>query len=245
MLTHDIVFALRTLRKTPGLTAVVALSIALGIAANTTVFSMVNATLLGALPVRDPGRPLHHFPEERPFRIRTIAISATSAREYSRACRGDFPAGAGQHRGQRGAPERMWGQLVSGNYFSVVGPPLAVGRGITPEDDQVAGRSAVVVMGDSLWRRVSARIAIVGKTTLFNGRRYAIIGVMSRKFHGSIAASLGSSGRLGDAVRFGSRHRQGPREPNTHHIVITGRPQTGRQQDAGGLGDQRGRRPYP
>jgi len=54
MPTHDIIFALRTLRKTPGLTAVVAVSIALGIAANTTVFSMVNATLLGALPVRDP-----------------------------------------------------------------------------------------------------------------------------------------------------------------------------------------------
>jgi ABC-type antimicrobial peptide transport system permease subunit len=180
MLTHDIAFALRTLRKTPGLTAVVALSIALGIAANTTVFSMVNATLLGALPVRDPGGlytisggVTFPYADYRDFRDQCAGVFAGLS--------GDFPLAPASLAVHGAAPERVWGALVTGNYFSVVGPPLAMGRGITLEDDRVEGRSAVVVIGDSLWRRrFAADRAILGKTALFNGRGYAIVGVMAR-----------------------------------------------------------------
>jgi predicted permease len=182
---HDVVFALRAVRKAPGFTAVVCVSIALGIAANTTVFSMVNATLLGALPVRDAaglftissGRTFP-YPDYRDFRDQCAALFDGLA--------GHFPLAPASLATGAGTPERIWGALVTGNYFAVVGPPLAAGRGIGPEHDQVEGRDPVVVLGDSLWRRrFGADPAAVGQTAVLNGRRYTIIGIMAPGFHGS------------------------------------------------------------
>ena len=184
-LMHDVVYALRAVRRAPGFAAVVCISIALGIAANTTVFSMVNATLLGALPVRDPsglysissGRTFP-YPDYRDFRDQCAALFNGLA--------GHFPLAPASLATGAGAPERVWGALVSGNYFDVVRPPLANGRGIGPEHDQIEGRDPVVVLSDSLWRRrFGADPAAVGKTTVLNGRRYTVIGVMAPGFHGS------------------------------------------------------------
>jgi len=182
---HDVVFAIRSIRKAPGFTAVVCISIALGIAANTTVFSMVNATLLGALPVRDPGGlysissgRTFPYPDYRDFRDECAALFEGLA--------GHFPLAPASLATGDGAPERVWGALVTGNYFAVVGPPLAAGRGIGPEHDQVEGRDSVVVLADSLWRRrFGADPAAIGRTAVFNGRRYTIIGIMAPGFHGS------------------------------------------------------------
>ena len=182
---HDVVFALRAVRKAPGFTAVVCISIALGIAANTTVFSMVNATLLGALPVRDPGGlysissgRTFPYPDYRDFRDQCAALFDGLA--------GHFPLAPASLATGAGTPERVWGALVTGNYFAVVRPPLAAGRGIGPEHDQVEGRDPVVVLGDSLWRRrFGADRAAVGQTGVFNGRRYTIIGIMAPGFLGS------------------------------------------------------------
>jgi predicted permease len=182
---NDVVFALRAVRRAPGFTAVVCISIALGIAANTTVFSMVNATLLGALTVRDPrglysissGRTFP-YPDYRDFRDQCATLFDGLA--------GHFPLAPASLATGAGTPERVWGALVTGNYFAVVGPPLAAGRGIGPEHDEVEGRDPVVVLGDSLWRRrFGTDPAAVGQTAVFNGRRYTIIGVMAPGFHGS------------------------------------------------------------
>lgn len=182
---HDVVFALRGIRQAPGFAAVVCISIALGIAANTTVFSMVNATLLGALPVRDPGGlysisagRTFPYPDYRDFRDQCAAMFDGLA--------GHFPLAPASLATSGGTPERVWGALVSGNYFDVVGPPLAAGRGIGREHDQVEGRDPVVVLSDSLWRRrFGADPAALGQTAVFNGRRYTIIGIMAPGFHGS------------------------------------------------------------
>jgi len=182
---QDVVFALRAVRKAPGFSAVVGISIALGIAANTTVFSMVNATLLGSLPVRDPGG-LYSISSGRTFPYPDYRDYRDQCATLFDGLAGHFPLAPASLATGAGTPERVWGALVTGNYFAVVGPPLAAGRGIGPEHDQVEGRDPVVVLGDSLWRRrFGADPAAVGQTAVLNGRRYTIIGITASGFRGS------------------------------------------------------------
>jgi predicted permease len=185
MILRDVAFALRGFRKAPGFAAVVVVSIALGIAANTTVFSMVNATLLGALPVRDAshlysigsGRTFP-YPDYRDFRDQGAGVFNGLA--------GHFPLAPASLGITSGTPERVWGALVTGNYFSVVGPPMRIGRGIGPEDDRSDGGAPVVVLSDTLWRRrFAANPMVLDQTAVFNGRKYTIVGVTAPGFHGS------------------------------------------------------------
>ena len=184
MLLRDIAYAIRILRKEPGFTAVVVISIALGIAANTTVFSAVNGVLLSVLPVRDPGS-LYVVSGGNSF-------AYPDYQDYRRDCAGvfeglaaHFPFAPANLAGS-GTPERIWGTLVSGNYFSTVGVPLALGRGIAPGEDEVSGRDAVVVLSNSLWRgRFNADQAILGKTVMLNARPYTVVGVAAPGFTGT------------------------------------------------------------
>ena len=219
----DLVYAFRGMRKAPGFTAVAAVSMALGIAASTTIFSMVNATMLGALPVRDPrglytisGGETFSLPEYRDFRDQCAGVFDSLA--------GDFPLAPANLAGGR-VPERVWGALVTGNYFQVVGPPMALGRGLTPADDSVPGRDAVVVLSDSLWRRrFGADPAAIGSSVLLNGRRYAVVGVTAPAFHGTnrgipsdFWAPLAQRGDFVADIAKDSESR------NAHWIVISGR----------------------
>jgi len=182
---YDLRYALRGIRKNPGFTAVVAVSIALGMAANTTVFSMVNGMLLGTLPVRDPGG-LYGFSGGRTF-------SYPDYRDFREGCgavfeglAGHFPLAPASLAGAGPAAERVWGQLVSGSYFQVTGAPVALGRGIIPEEDAIPGRDSVVVLGSALWRRrFGADPAIIGRTVFLNGHRYTVVGVTAPGFHGT------------------------------------------------------------
>jgi predicted permease len=222
-MSNDIGYAIRGLRKTPGFTAVVVISMALGIAASTTVFSMVNATLLGTLPVRDPrglytinGGNTYSYPEYRDFRDQCANVFQSVA--------GHFPLAPANLSGQR-TPERVWGALVTGNYFSVAGPPLALGRGITPGEDAVPGRDAVVVLSDALWRRrFGADAGILGKPVFLNARRYTVVGVTAPGFVGTDRGLIAEfwapmamrNGFVADLAKdIESR--------NAHWIVITGR----------------------
>ncbi|MGE5567608.1 MAG: ABC transporter permease [Rhodospirillales bacterium] len=181
---RDLSYAIRTILRDPGFTAVVVISVALGIAANTTVFSMVNATLLGALPVRDPGGlyslsggRTFPYPNYREFRDECAGVFSGLAAH--------FPLAPANLAGS-GPAERVWGQLVSGNYFSVVAPPLALGRGISPDEDAAPGQSPVVVLGNALWRRrFGGDPNVIGKTVVLNGLSFTIIGVMAPGFHGT------------------------------------------------------------
>jgi predicted permease len=184
MLLRDIAYAIRILRKEPAFTAVVVISIALGIAANTTVFSAVNGVLLGVLPVRDPGS-LYVVSGGNSF-------AYPDYQDYRRDCTGAFEGLAAHfpfapaNLAGSGTPERIWGTLVSGNYFSTVGVPLALGRGIAPGEDEVLGRDAVAVLGNGLWRkRFNADPAIAGKTVVLNARPYTVVGVAAPGFTGT------------------------------------------------------------
>ncbi len=76
-----------------------------------------------------------------------------------------------------GGAQRIWGLLVSGNYFQVTGAPLLLGRGILPSEDEVRGRDAVVVLGYGLWRSLGADRDIVGKRVVLSGAPYTVVGV--------------------------------------------------------------------
>jgi predicted permease len=186
---QDLTFAARTLVKNPGFTVAVAVSVALAIAANSTVFGIVNGLLLGALPVREPSRLVSlnqgtsfSYPDYTDYRDQTSQVFDGLTAHFPL-----IPA----NLGGAGEPERIWGQVAAGNYFSVVGIKPAIGRGFTPLEDRAAGGNPVVVLGDGLWRRRFAAAAdAVGRQVVLNGQSYTIIGVMPPGFHGTDRALL-------------------------------------------------------
>jgi predicted permease len=184
-LLQDARYAYRTLRKAPGFTVIIVISIALGIAANTTVFSIANGLLWGVLPVKDPGRLVVFsegdsisYPDFIDYRDQTTQVFEGGVCAHFPL----IPASLGDH----GEPERIWGQAVSGNYFSVAGVTPLLGRGILPSEDEVPGRDAVVVLSHALWRRrFGSDPSILGRAVVLNGQRYTVVGVTPSGFTGT------------------------------------------------------------
>lgn len=167
---QDVAYAVRSFLKTPALTATIIISMALGIAANTAVFSVVNELLIRDLPVREPGRLCVVEPAGRPsssvpvyldFRDQTDQVFEGLAAHSLIPVAANISGGA--------AARRVWGLLVSGNYFQVTGAPLLLGRGIVPSEDEDRGRDAVVVLGYGLWRSLGADRGIVGRRIVLSG----------------------------------------------------------------------------
>ena len=184
MLVRDLRTAFRTLLGAPGFCFVVIVSIALGFAANATVFSVANGLLWGVLPVKDPGRMVmfsegesFSYPDYIDYRDQTGDIFAGGVAAHFPL----IPASVGG----KGEPERVWGQSVSGNFFPVLGVPMAAGRPILPEDDQTSGSNHVVVLSNSLWqRRFAGDPNILHRDIALNGQHYAIVGVAPAGFYG-------------------------------------------------------------
>ncbi|MGD0578247.1 MAG: ABC transporter permease [Bryobacteraceae bacterium] len=184
-LRQDLTYAIRSFAKTPALTATIVVSMALGIGANTTVFSIVNELLITIVPVRDPERlfvmtrgqaPSCSIPAYLEFRDQTRQVfEGVTAHSL-------IPAAANVRAG--GSAQRVWGGLVSGNFFQVTGAPLFLGRGIFPNEDEVRGRDAVVVLGYDLWRRLGEDRTIVGKRITLSGLPYTVVGVTAPGFLG-------------------------------------------------------------
>src|SRR5499426_2810612 len=189
-LIQDVRYGLRTLRKSPGFTAVAALSLALGIGANTAIFSLVNAVLLRPLPVENPERlvslnyasekggdvsPTFSYLNYRDLRDRNNALDGLIA--YRMA-----PISL-SHDGNN---ERAWGYLATGNYFDVLGVKPALGRLLTPEDDKAEGAHPVMVISYDCWqKRFAGDPSVVGRGVLVNARSFTIIGVAPRGFYGT------------------------------------------------------------
>ena len=187
-ITQDFRYAVRTLRRSPSYSLVVIAVLALGIGANIAVFSLFNALALkpiprvegaanlGVLVARtDAGRILPlSYPDFRDLReqSRTFdGLAGTSMEAYS--------LGLGSHG------ERVFGELVTGNYFSVLGVGASLGRTLQPSDDLSPGKHAVVAISDGLWRRSFASDpAIVGKTIQVNAYPFTIVGVTEPEFQG-------------------------------------------------------------
>ena len=194
MLIHQMRYSLRTLRATPGFTAIAILTVALGVGANTAVFSVVDAVLLRPLPYAHPDRlvRLSEVPPSRPASARDN-IAATSLEHYRLAR--SFEGLAGYNRRSRsltgsGDPVQVRGEDVTTNLFTVLGASAAIGRVFGPGEDD-PGRQRVVVLMDAFWRaKFGGERAILGRVLTFNGEPYEVIGVMPPGFralseHGS------------------------------------------------------------
>jgi putative ABC transport system permease protein len=195
-LLQDIRFGARMLFKSPGFTAVAIISLALGIGANTAVFSVINAVLLKALPYHEPQSIVLVWGEDKAAGSSREQMSATDVADYRArnhvfdeiSTYADFrPIFAGN-----GDPERVPGAQVGDGFFTVMHSQPLLGRVFTAEE-QVEGKDLVVVLGYGLWqRRFAGDPNIVGKTIQLSGRAYTVIGVMSADFQSLPTGLLGA-----------------------------------------------------
>ncbi len=188
-LAQDLRYALRALRRSPGFTAVAVLSLALGIGANTAIFSLINAVMLRMLPVRHPqelklvvqraaGGDIHSFsyPAYRILRDQGEALNGMIAFDGTQTtvltgAAGDF--------------ERATRQFVSGNFFSVLGVEPLLGRLFTADDDRTPGAHPVAVISFGFWqRKFGGDPAAIGKSVSVNESPYTIMGVAPPPFSG-------------------------------------------------------------
>jgi macrolide transport system ATP-binding/permease protein len=187
-LISDFRYSIRSLLKSPGLTVAAVLSLGLGIGANTTIFTWVQAVLFRPIPVaanpstiriaamenRDGQSRSWSYPNYQDFRDRATLIDVVAQDDQTFSIAVDDTA------------ERTWGALVSGNYFQVMGLRAAAGRLFTPQDDVTPGGHPVVVISHAYWqRRFSGDPAIVGKSATINNAPMTIVGVAPEGFIGS------------------------------------------------------------
>jgi putative ABC transport system permease protein len=185
-LWQDLRYGLRTLRKHPGFTAVAVTALALGIGANTAIFSVVNTVLLRPLPYKDPERLVMVWEDDTKGgypRDTPAVANYVDWREQNRVFDG-MAAIADQSFNLTGVgdPERLDGKRVSANLFGLLGVEPLFGRGFLPEDDQ-PGAGRVVVLSHGLWqRRFGADPKVVGRSLDLNGQSYSVVGVMPPSF---------------------------------------------------------------
>jgi hypothetical protein len=186
---QDLRYGIRMLAKSPGTTIVAVLALALGIGANTAIFSGVSAFILRPLPVTEPERLVRPF-ETSDDRGKSDSFSYPDFVDY-RDQNTLFEGLIGEDLAQAAISTQnqndvIWGQVVSGNFFSVLGVQPILGRGFLPEEDKTPGSHPVVVISHGLWqRRLAADPNIVGKTIELNGRAYSVVGVAPESFKGS------------------------------------------------------------
>jgi predicted permease len=185
-LWHDLRYGVRALRKQPGFAFVVVLTLAIGIGANSTIFSFANGILMRPLPYQDPGR-LVTLDETAPKRnIRSMGVSFPNFLDW-RAQNQVFEDVAAYGTGsytlvEGGEPEQVRGARVSAGLFEILGVAPALGRTITSEEDR-PGNETVVVLGHGLWqRRFGGDAGVVGRTISVNNRPHAVVGVMPPGF---------------------------------------------------------------
>ena len=183
-LWNDVKHGARALAKDPGFAAVAVLTLALGIGANSTVFSWINATLLNPIPgATEPGRLVAmmrgrsatvSYPDFLDLQRRAQSFSGLAA---SALCPMSF---TGRER-----PQRTYGMLVSANYFDVLGVRPVIGRGFLPAEDAVSAAPAVVI-SYRLWQeRFSGSADALGRTLSINMHDYTVVGVAPAEFQGS------------------------------------------------------------
>ena len=186
-LWQDLRYGFRMLMKTPVFTVVAVLSLALGIGANTTVFSLMDAVMLRSLPIQHPeqivevatvipGNSPHYdfsYPLYAGLRDNNQSLSGLVA--YSTT---NFGLAVGDQT------DRIRGEMVSSNYFSVLGVQPTIGSAFAPSDEQ-PGAPRAAVISDALWTRLLNREpSVLNKTITLNGRNFSVVGVAPKNFSG-------------------------------------------------------------
>src|ERR1700722_8299316 len=244
---NDLKFAVRTLRKSPGFTATAVLTLALGIGANTAIFSLVHAVILKPLPFREPARLVAIWDSYRP-QFEKIGISPAELNAWQQ--QSDLFSESAWYRsvpqnlpltGAGGEAVEVHADLVSANLFPLLGAAPALGRAFTESDPP-----NTVVLSERLWRtRFAGDPEIAGKSIRMNGQEYAVTGVMPHDFafpdwadlwipksplmgdelSNPVRHSLGFVARLRDGVAIGRvaqrvgglSHRLAAENPKTSH----------------------------
>ena len=195
MLAANLRYTLRSFRKSPGFAAIAILSLALGIGANTAIFSLLDRVMLRTLPVHNPEQLVlftangprrgsvnteyddtftFSYPMYRDFRDRAPELSGAIAW---------YPVSASLSLGTQ--TERVAGNLVSGNFFQVLGARTAIGRPIVPDDTRTPGANAVVVLSYGFWQeRCGGDPGILHRSVSINGHPLTVVGVAARDFNG-------------------------------------------------------------
>jgi predicted permease len=187
---RDVRFAMRSLRRRPAFAAVAVLSLGIALGANAAVFSFVNAIVLKILPVAGANRLVIVRQKNEQFHIENCCFGYRFYRELRRQSR-DFEdwmalSSIETELGSRGETERVRAELVSGNYFRMLGVRPAVGRLLDDADDAVEGASPVCVIGYRLWQdRFGGDPGVVGRQVSLGGEPFQIVGVSERGFAGA------------------------------------------------------------
>ncbi len=212
---EDIRYSFRILGRNKGFAFVAILTLALGIGADTAIFSVVNAALLRPLPYPDPGRLTILWGSVKRGRVERRGASYPDYRDWRDQSRSfDSMAAFDDHRFTltgADSPDRVPGEYVSQAYFSLLGIHAALGRTFRPEEDIAPLRDAVVVLSDGAWkRRFGGDPGIVGRVIQLDGRAYQVIGIASAGFRGltdeaEIWAPFAMAGSADDLNDRGSR----------------------------------------
>ena len=194
-LWQDFRYGLRMLARNRGFATVAILSLGLGIGANTTIFTVVNAVLLNPLPVKDSSRLVQldtvdsktatggpnaaklgmSYPNFRDYRDKSAAFSGLSVFTFT-----NFTLSG------EGTPKQISGMVVSANYFDVLGVKPVIGRTFYPDEDQKPGANNIAVLSYSLWsKQFGSDPGIIGKTLTLNSYAYTVVGVAARNFKGT------------------------------------------------------------
>ncbi|MGH9751958.1 MAG: ADOP family duplicated permease [Blastocatellia bacterium] len=189
---QDLRYGLRMLLKNPGFTTIAVLTLALGIGANTAIFTLLDKVLIRPLPVEQPdqlvtfvedaggGPAIFSYPLYAELRDRKDVLSEVIAYEQR-----PFSMSDGN------VTDRVIGQIVSGNYFATLGVRPALGRFFLPEEDRVPNTHPVIVISHGLWRRrFGADPAVIGKTLSLNAYRYTVVGVAPSEFTGTTRGTV-------------------------------------------------------
>ena len=181
-MTGDIVAAVRSLARRPGLTVTIVLTLALGIGANAAIFSAIDAVLLKPLPYPDAGRLVKLYELNLSGRGATQLVAPVRLDAWGRATR-SFDVISGSYFENMtdlssGVPERVEAMRIAPRFFDVLGVPAALGRLPTPDEDLFGGPS-IAVISDNLWRsRFNSDPSIVGRALNFGGSKRTVVGVM-------------------------------------------------------------------
>lgn len=242
---QDVRYGLRVLRRSPGYAAVAILSLALGIGANTAIFSLIDAVMLKSLPVRNPqelvtiGNPtrtgalsegtggnveIFSYPFFERLRARNAVFTDVFAR--SRIERLEVAAANGSKAPGSGEATRC--RFVTGNYFSVLGVSAGLGRTFTDSETRLPGAAPLIVISDGYWKRQFGRkTQAIGRTLVVNGSKFTIIGVTPPAFSGETVGAPADIWFPATMLAQASPGHDYLKNPQVHWLLLMGRLRTG------------------
>jgi len=220
-LLQDFRYGLRAIRKNPGFSAAAIVVLALGIGANTAIFSVVHAVLLRPLPYSDSDRlmQLWHTPPQKSFPgMKEFSLSAANFLDWQSRNRSfsdmAIYTGARFNMTGQGEPQPVDAARVTANFFSVLGVRPILGRAFLPEEDQ-PGRNREIILSHGFWKtRFASRGDVVGQPLALDGQNYTIVGVMGQSFEKPGWAEVWTPMAFSDQERA---------VRGEHHFLVIGR----------------------